>query len=365
MTGYVANTGDLFRWQNAVFADASLSQGAKVVAVRLINHLNLRQDGKDGRPNPLFGLCNPAVDTIATATGMTRRGVQLIIARLIAGQWIDREVMRGRMHSNRYRFRLDMVPDQQQAGPEPENANTHSHISSEPVSENANGGTLKCERPCRKMRTPVRPISKNNYNLTRARAVGAPDGADRLAASNLGTVGARLQQRLGAPVYESWLSKMEIVSTEGDLLTLSVPTTFLRSYVTAHFESAILECWRSEQPNIKRLNIVITAPVTAISSRRNAPVTLNARWLLDVGRLVVRDRLGVSSTTAQKTIIHWLEDSGNDADGVATVISAADAQNLSGDQFRNVVGQKIRDLARERAGPPLPFGPTPVKGGSA
>jgi hypothetical protein len=360
---YVATTGDLFRWQNAVFADAKLSQGAKVVAVRLINHLNLRQDGKDGRPNPLFGLCNPAVETIASATGMTRRGVQLIIARLIEGKWLEREVMRGRMHSNRYRFRLDMVPDQQQAAPE--NANAGSHINAEPVSENANGGALKCERPYRKMRTPVRPISKNNNNLPRARAVGAPDGADGLAASNLGKIGAWLQQRLGAAVYESWLSKVEIVSEEGDLLTLSVPTAFLRSYVTAHFESDILECWRREQPNIKRLNIVTAAPVTAISSRRSTPAALDARWLLDVGRLVVRDRLAVSSTSAQKTIIHWLEDSGNDAAGVAKVISAADAQNLAGDQFRNVVGQKIRDLARERAGPPLPFGPTPVKGGAA
>lgn len=367
----VSNTADLFQWQNAIFADPALSQGQKVVAVRLINHLNLKKaDPGTGRANPNFGLCNPGIETIAAATGMTRRGVQLVVAKLITSGWIEREIVRGRSHSNRYRFLMLKVGQANFQGPEnaAENANVGSHFIENSGLQNANGETVKCERPSYKMRIPVRPNSKNNYNSARARGssglVGAPDGADGPPMGNLGPPGLWLRNKLGVATYEAWLRKVAVVSEDGNRLTLSAPTAFLKSYIASNFETAILDSWRRFHPTIARLDIVVreaSSGVTPISSRRGPQPSLDARWLVDVGRLIVRDRMLVSSSTAQETIVRWLQQSGNDAAGVAQIISAADAQNLVGENFRNVVNQKARELKRESEGPQLPFGPTPVR----
>jgi hypothetical protein len=52
------------------------------------------------------------------------------------------------------------------------------------------------------------------------------------------------------------------------------------------------------------------------------------------------------------------------ATSLAKIISAANDEGLTADAFRNVVGQRIRDLKREQ-NPQLPLGMTSINGGAA
>jgi hypothetical protein len=52
------------------------------------------------------------------------------------------------------------------------------------------------------------------------------------------------------------------------------------------------------------------------------------------------------------------------ATSLAKIISAANDEGLTADAFRNVVGQRIRDLKREQ-NPLLPLGMTSINGGAA
>jgi hypothetical protein len=87
-------------------------------------------------------------------------------------------------------------------------------------------------------------------------------------------------------------------------------------------------------------------------------------WLQTIGQEMVAARLGIMRKVAEVVIGTWLRDCRKDYEGLASIISAANDQGLKGDGFRNVVGQRIRDLKREQ-NPQLPLGITSIKGGAA
>src|SRR5712691_6222600 len=71
----------------------------------------------------------------------------------------------------------------------------------------------------------------------------------------------RLRVLVGENVFSSWFARMELESSEGDTIKLSVPTRFLKSWVQSHYAEKLLECWQSEQSEVGRIELTVRSAV--------------------------------------------------------------------------------------------------------
>lgn len=78
-------------------------------------------------------------------------------------------------------------------------------------------------------------------------------------------VKTQLKARLGTEVYTSWFERMKLVDATSSIVRLSVPTTFLRSWISSHYLDLILELWKADTASILRIEIVVRSAV------RNTP----------------------------------------------------------------------------------------------
>lgn len=91
----------------------------------------------------------------------------------------------------------------------------------------------------------------------------ASDDADK----TFERVRAQLKARLGKEVYASWFERMKLVDATASIVRLSVPTTFLRSWISSHYLELILELWKADVPSLLRIEIVVRSAV-----RNSAPL---------------------------------------------------------------------------------------------
>ena len=70
-------------------------------------------------------------------------------------------------------------------------------------------------------------------------------------------VSAKLKARLGTDVYQSWFGRARIEDVNGPLVTLSVPTNFLRSWIRTHYAAPLLQFWQEEDEKIARIDLVV------------------------------------------------------------------------------------------------------------
>jgi hypothetical protein len=127
---------------------------------------------------------------------------------------------------------------------------------------------------------------------------------------------------------------------------------------------------RTERVHLKARRQQLSVPPPAIelppigATGEDARIS-RAYWLKTVGEEIVAARLKINRRVAEIVIGTWLRDARKDHQAVAIIVSAAIDQGLTGDAFRNVVTQGVRDLRRASDGPPLPLGFTALKGGAA
>src|ERR1700680_2277940 len=63
----------------------------------------------------------------------------------------------------------------------------------------------------------------------------------------------RLRAEVGYDIFSSWFARMDLDGIEEDVVRLSVPTRFLKSWIQAHYAERVLACWKSEQPVVRRI----------------------------------------------------------------------------------------------------------------
>jgi chromosomal replication initiator protein len=73
----------------------------------------------------------------------------------------------------------------------------------------------------------------------------------------------KLKVRVGPEVYSSWFGRIKLDEASKSVVRLSVPTTFLRSWINSHYLAAITELWREENPELMKLEIVVRTAVRA------------------------------------------------------------------------------------------------------
>src|SRR5262245_34035875 len=61
---------------------------------------------------------------------------------------------------------------------------------------------------------------------------------------------------VGEEAFNSWFGRVELKSVKEHLVTLSVPTRFIKSWLTRYADT-MLRCWQSERPEVTRVEVVV------------------------------------------------------------------------------------------------------------
>ena len=86
----------------------------------------------------------------------------------------------------------------------------------------------------------------------------------------------RLRAEVGEDVFNSWFGRLELEDVSGGVARLSVPTKFLKSWITSHYTDRIVAVLGSEIPGVTAATVSVRnstprAPVTQRAVRTEAP----------------------------------------------------------------------------------------------
>src|SRR6266571_6550838 len=81
----------------------------------------------------------------------------------------------------------------------------------------------------------------------------------------------RLRAEVGDDIFSSWFARMDLDGLDDDVVRLSVPTRFLKSWIQAHYAERVLTCWRSEQPLVRRIDLNVRSAVLRTLSTKPKP----------------------------------------------------------------------------------------------
>jgi chromosomal replication initiator protein len=65
----------------------------------------------------------------------------------------------------------------------------------------------------------------------------------------------RLQAEVGEVEYRTWLRQMSLAGLDGDEITVTLPTRFLRDWVSTRYGDRLSALWQAENPSIRRVDI--------------------------------------------------------------------------------------------------------------
>jgi chromosomal replication initiator protein len=71
----------------------------------------------------------------------------------------------------------------------------------------------------------------------------------------------RLRIELGDDVFTSWFSRVELEQSDRNLIYLSVPTRFLKSWILSHYRDRLVSLWNEERGQPATIEIVVRGAV--------------------------------------------------------------------------------------------------------
>ncbi len=80
--------------------------------------------------------------------------------------------------------------------------------------------------------------------------------------------------KFGKDVFESWLKKMDLLETNTDYLQISVPTRFIRDWITSRYLDNVINVIKSHRKNINRIEFKVNS-ISPVVSDKN--IELNER----------------------------------------------------------------------------------------
>lgn len=118
-------------------------------------------------------------------------------------------------------------------------------------------------------------------------------------------VSARLKAQVGPDVFASWFGRLKLQSVSKSVVRLSVPTTFLKSWINNRYLDLITNIFQQEDAEILKVEIVVRSATRSarpglhddapqasqsdaaapVSSRRSAPQTLGQHAAATLGNL--------------------------------------------------------------------------------
>ncbi|WP_161510227.1 chromosomal replication initiator protein DnaA [Bartonella quintana] len=76
-------------------------------------------------------------------------------------------------------------------------------------------------------------------------------------AATFARVMAQLKAQVGIEAYTSWFGRLKLAEYSRNLVKLSVPTAFLRSWINNHYGSLLTNLWKQENSAILRVEVIV------------------------------------------------------------------------------------------------------------
>ncbi len=89
------------------------------------------------------------------------------------------------------------------------------------------------------------------------------------AVLNLELVHEDFKIKFGKDVFDSWLKKMELIETNTNYLLISVPTRFIRDWITSRYLDNVIQIIKSHNKNINRIEFKINSISKIASDKKN------------------------------------------------------------------------------------------------
>jgi len=107
----------------------------------------------------------------------------------------------------------------------------------------------------------------NGGEITEEVALANDDGfrGETQLAAQWASVRGRLQNEVGDAEYRAWLRQMTLIGFEGDEITISLPSRFLRDWVRSHYGDRLTALWKAVNRKVRRVEIKVGGPTTTIS----------------------------------------------------------------------------------------------------
>src|SRR3954464_14800708 len=90
-------------------------------------------------------------------------------------------------------------------------------------------------------------------------------------------VKGRLRSSVGEDVYSSWFARMDLEKVQQESVRLSVPTTFLKSWIQAHYAERVLSCFQAEMPEVHRIELPVPTAMRCAAPAKEAVTPVEAR----------------------------------------------------------------------------------------
>jgi chromosomal replication initiator protein len=91
-------------------------------------------------------------------------------------------------------------------------------------------------------------------------------------------VKGRLRSSVGDDVYSSWFARMDLESVQHESVRLSVPTTFLKSWIQAHYAERVLSCFQAEMPEVHRIDLTVRSAARCMTpAAKELPAAIEGR----------------------------------------------------------------------------------------
>ncbi len=71
----------------------------------------------------------------------------------------------------------------------------------------------------------------------------------------------QLKEEIGDTAYRSWLAPIAVQRIEGGEAVIAAPARLYRDWIAAHYADRILALWRAENRQVKRISVVVAAPM--------------------------------------------------------------------------------------------------------
>ncbi|SEH53862.1 chromosomal replication initiator protein DnaA [Rhizobium tibeticum] len=86
-------------------------------------------------------------------------------------------------------------------------------------------------------------------------------------------VSARLKAQVGPDVYASWFARLKLHSVSKSVVRLTVPTTFLKSWINNRYLELITSLFQAEDSEILKVEILVRTATRGVGKPAEAPVS--------------------------------------------------------------------------------------------
>ncbi|WP_273759730.1 chromosomal replication initiator protein DnaA [Bartonella sp. ML70XJBT.G] len=100
-------------------------------------------------------------------------------------------------------------------------------------------------------------MTDNGGAVSRNVSGGFPIISEEEGAAAFARVMAQLKAQVGIEAYTSWFGRVKLAEYSRNLVKLSVPTAFLRSWINNHYGSLLINLWKQENPMILRVEVIV------------------------------------------------------------------------------------------------------------